>query len=143
MASRTQEDFDEAVRYYRERINTKRPDSMIFPMDEKIEAGIHMIYHRLVKKDEALIADFIKAIRQAQVEAQKNPIRIVYRLLDGEGGNKVYTSDLISGGKSILIDERKINTLLDGIHDFHNRLTFRVYQSEISQLTPAADGGEQ
>lgn len=143
MASRTQEDFDEAVRYYKERINTKRADSMIFPMDANIETGIHKIYHRLIKKDEALITDFIKAVRQAQPEVEKNPIRIVYRLLDGETGNKVYTPDLIAGGKSLLVDERKINALLDGIHDFHNRLTFRVYQSELPQTAPNTEGGEQ
>jgi hypothetical protein len=142
MATRTQEDFDEAIRYYQERKNTKRKDSMIFPMEDNIEKGIHKIYHRLVKKDEALIADFIKAIRQAQTQVEKNPIRIVYRLLDDVKENKVYSSDLIAGGRSILVDERKVLGLVDGIHNFHNHLTFRDYKPEVSQTGLTAEGGE-
>ncbi len=132
MGTRVQEDLDEAARYYQERINTKREDAMIFPMDPKIEAGIHKVYQRLIKKDEALIADFVSGVREAQKDLEKNPLHIVYRLLEGTNARKVYSSDLIPGGNSILVDERKIKSLIDNMYDFHNRITFRVYKTELA-----------
>jgi hypothetical protein len=133
MTTRVNEDFAEAERYYKERINTRRTDAMIFPMDETIENQIHRIYHFLVKKNESLVHDFIKGVRDVQTEVEKNPLQIVYRLLEDGSGKLTYSSEKIKGMNSILVDERKIKSLFDTIHDFHNRVTFRVYEGALNE----------
>lgn len=135
MTTRIQEDLGEAERYYKERLNTRRANSMIFPMNPEVEKAIHEIYQSLVKKDEALVADFIRGIRVVQQKFSQNPLKFAYRLIDEGNTQMIYDQSKITGGGSVLVDERKVKALNDTIFDFHNRRTFRVYSADLKQPT--------
>jgi hypothetical protein len=132
-ATKIDSDLDEVLRF---KTDFDSKGSLIFPLPAQgVEDEIFKQYAQIVSRSEAVVFDFIKAIKAYETKITADDLKMTYRL--SQTGEDVYSPTQIVGGTSILIDRRDINDIQKKIEDFHFRLT----QGKFRTAKPA--GSEQ
>jgi hypothetical protein len=115
--------LDEATSFYltkKNQINGR----FLFPPAEAINDVIAKEYKELFNRTEDMVTDFNATIKK--MEPSFKNLKITYRL---EGNNQInYTTDLLDGGNSVLLDVRRTNNLDAILYDFHMRKTDQYFK---------------
>lgn len=116
--------LDLAAEYY---ISSKEIGRFLFPVPEEVLNSMKARYTEIVKRSENLINDFEGAVQLKEKSFNANSLKITYRLDDA--ATSTYTTKLIDGGESILLDTRRVRDVKGMMTDFRVRKTVCEFQN--------------
>ncbi len=123
-ASEVKPMLDLATQYY---VSSKEIGRFLFPVPDQVLNSMKARYTEIVKRSENIVKDFETSVKTAEKSFNSDTLKITYRLDDA--ATSTYTTKLIDGGDSILLDSRRIRDVKGLMTDFRVKKTACEFQN--------------
>lgn len=107
----------------------KNLGNFLFPPSFDVHVKIDENYRIAVQRSEKITNDFIEEIKKLEPYHEYLKIRI---RVDGDS-DQLYTTKLIDGGRSVLVDQRKIQDIKAQWIEFHSRKTANHFKKDFKE----------